>query len=114
MAGITSPTRNTYLEIQAGDDHPLVFDVLVNKVPQDCTGWTAKAQVRDRHGDLLHAWSTLDGSAVCDVAGVTLLLDDSDAWEWTHGYFDIRATSPTGIRVVTDAGPVKVKPLRTR
>lgn len=100
--------------VQQGDDHPLVYPVLEAGVPQDCTGWTAKAQVRDRKGDLLHTWSTTDGSAVCDTSGVSLLLDDSDGWEWTRGYFDIRATRPDGVRVVPVGGRISVKLLVTR
>lgn len=100
--------------VQQGDDHPLVYPVLEGNVAQDCTGWTAKAQVRTRKGDLLHTWSTDDGSAVCDEAGVSLLMDDSEDWTWRQGYFDVRATRPDGVRVVPVSATITVRRLWTR
>lgn len=107
-------TQYTDVTVQQGDDHPLVYPVLEAGVAQDCTGWTARAQVRTRKGDLLHTWSTTDGSAVCDTSGVSLLVDDSDEWEWRSGRFDIRATRPDGVRVVPVGGRIIVKALVTR
>lgn len=114
MATVTSPTQDVNVLYQQGDDHPLVFPVLVGAAPVDCTGWSAKAQIRDRASAVLHTWSTADGSAVCDEDGVSLLVDDSLTWDWTFGRYDVAATSPDGVRVVPAGGRFQVKAAVTR
>lgn len=111
---VSSPTTRTDVEYQQGDDHPLVFPVLVSGVAVNVTGWAAKSQVRNGDGELLRTWSTADGSAVCDAEGISLLMDDSLAWEWTFGYYDVAATSPAGVRVVPTWGKFVMRTARTR
>lgn len=114
MPTITSPTEDVNVLYQQGDDSPLVFPVLVSGVAIDATGWSAKAQVRDRASAVLQTWTTADGSAVCDEDGVSLLMDDSLTWDWTFGRYDVAATSPDGLRRVTAGGRFQVKAAVTR
>ena len=111
---VDPPTLTVIVKIKQGDDSPLTFPVLVAGVPIDATGWTAKAQVRTRTGDLLHTWSTNNGSAVCDADGVSLLTDDSTDWEWKSGVFDVVAVSPEGLQLVPVEGTMRLQRLWTR
>jgi hypothetical protein len=116
MAAPVAPTtKRVGLTVKQGDDHPIVIPVLdVTGRPVDCTGWTAKAQARDRLQNLLHTWSTVLGNALCGPEGVELLTDDSISWEWTYGHFDVVATDPGGTQVVPVDGIIQVVRLWTR
>lgn len=115
MLNPVSPTRFYGLKIKQGDDSPLVFPVLDdNDQPVDCTGWTARAAAATRKGVVLYAWSTTAGNAVCGPAGVTLLLDESETWDWTYAHFDVVAIEPDETQHVPAEGVIEVDKLWAR
>jgi len=83
-------------------------------------GWTACAQIRPSvsSGKVLHTWSTQNGSIGIDPdsGAVTLTLSDEDsaAWGWTEGVYDLEVYSPEGDTYRISEGGVKVKPEVTR
>lgn len=109
------PTRRMRIEIQQGDDHPVRVPVYgEDGAAIDVTGWTARSQVRDYAGALLHEWDTAAGSIECGPEGVLLLTDDSTDWEWERGLFDVVAVAPDGTQVVPGAGSIAMRLLVTR
>lgn len=109
-------TRRVTITIKQGDDHPILIPVYGDGNDLiDVTGWTARAQLRNPDtGELLQQWHTINGSAVCDAQGVSLLTDQSTYWTWTRGVFDVIAVKPDGTQVVPGEGTIRMRALVTR
>lgn len=80
--------------------------VLITRPPVDLTGWTCRAQVRDKvGGNVLFSWHSdpaenPDGEAVVDVALGTFFLkmdaDTAKSLDWKRGLYDAEAIAPGG------------------
>ena len=80
--------------------------VLITRPPVDLTGWSCRAQVRDKPGgNVLFSWHSdpaenPDGEAVVDVAlGAFFLKMDADTakdLDWKRGLYDAEAIAPGG------------------
>lgn len=80
--------------------------VLITRPPVDLTGWSCRAQVRDKvGGNVLFSWHSdpaenPDGEAVVDVAlGAFFLKIDADTakdLDWKRGLYDAEAIAPGG------------------
>lgn len=110
--------RTDNLVIQQGDDRPFTWTLTdgADNPIADFTGYIAKAQVRARESDttVLHEWSTGNGKASLADSSVSLKVDDSETWEWTHGVYDLLVTPPDGVTEVVARGFVVVVPGVTR
>lgn len=67
----------------------------------DLTGYTVKAQVKANvyeDNPILHEWSTSRGNVLIQNSTVILTVspEDSRAWGWSDGLYDVTMTSPTG------------------
>jgi hypothetical protein len=93
---------NLDLSVEQGSTWSHGFLPEINGEPVLVAGWTARAQARAfvPSPEILHEWSTTDGSIGIDVdAGtvtMTLTPDDSSAWPWRLAYYDLEITSPDG------------------
>jgi len=82
-------------------------------VEDDLTGYDVWAQVRASRSSstVLHEWSTTIGNAEAGDGLVRLSVDheESAAWEWSGGYYDVLLTSPEGSRELLDRGQGRVR-----
>jgi hypothetical protein len=105
------------LTIQQGATWSRGWSVTVDGDPLP-DAWTVRAQARTAPGgDLLADWSTDPGEGQLtaeNVAGVVKLYataEESAAWTWTVGAYDVFATSPDGsVRLKLVAGRINVVP----
>lgn len=110
--------RNDDLRIYAGDDRPITWPLraALGGGPVDLSGYTARAQVRATPdaAAVLYEWSNAHGNVRLTDSSVSLLVDDSDAWTWTDGVYDLHVIDPIGRHEVIAWGRVVVRPGVTR
>lgn len=104
------------LEIEQGATYRLTIPVLdEDHRPLDVTGWSVRGQIRAHHGsahvlyDLAARLATAGPTVVLDIPG-----DDSVAWVWRTGVYDIELVDPGGGSVRLAQGRVVVSPEVTR
>lgn len=105
------------LEIQQGDDRAFTWPLVDSDGdPMDLGDYSAVAQVRARPQSsvVLHEWSTANGRAQLGNGKLTLLVDDSEGWSWSHGVYDIHLTDGSGKTEVIARGSVVLIPGVTR
>lgn len=105
-----------HVHIQQGDDEPLTWSLTINGAPVDLSGYSVVAQVRRRAeatSPVLNEWSTADGTAELADSTVSLLVDDSESWTWTFGFYDIHVTDFAGRTRVPIRGSMTVIPAVT-
>lgn len=109
MTSTSSPTPHRFIAMQRGDDRPLTFPVAAGGDPVDVTNWAVTAWVwRSEHpgSELLHTWTSSEGTALAEQTDVVLLVDDSRTWGWERGYFEIELTHPDGAVTVEACGVI--------
>ena len=114
------PALKVDLTVEQGSTWAHGFRPTINNQSLLTAGWTAKAQIRATPaGDVLHEWSTANGTIAIDSVNGTLTLvltpGDSTPWEWRKAVYDIEVTSPDGATTRRIAqGRVRVSPEVTR
>jgi hypothetical protein len=110
--------RNDDLRIYAGDDRPITWPLraALGGGPVDLSGYTARAQVRATPdaAAVLHEWSAGNGNVLLAASAVSLLVDDSAAWTWTDGVYDLHLIDSVGRHEIVAWGRVTVLPGVTR
>jgi hypothetical protein len=112
--------RNDDLRIYAGDDRPIIWPILdrtgAPADPAALTGYTVRAQVRATPDStvILHEWSTVNTRAAILGSTVSLYVDDSEAWTWTGGVYDLHLIDSQSRHEVLAWGRVTVLPGVTR
>jgi len=113
------PALVSNLVIEQGTTWTHGYAVTVNSVAPD-DDWTVAAQIRARAetpDPPLWEWSTALGNATISAGTIILTLepDESSAWAWRAGHFDVEITSPAGdITYRVAQGTVTVSPEVTR
>lgn len=108
----------TNLNILKGVDYAMQWPVLDDAgEPADVTGWDLWGQVRasTSSATVLHEWSVAAGNVELGDGFVRIIVPyaDSEAWDWTHGRYDVILTSPDDARSYIGGGSVKVTPIVT-
>lgn len=108
---MTSPLLLTQ-GIDTGYAWPIVDE---DGQPADLTGWTVKAQVRERESaeaPLLFDFTT---AIINHAAVISWTAAESLAWRWGRGYYDVLLVDPQGVPAqVIAQGQVTVDPVVTR
>jgi hypothetical protein len=121
MAGLS--LRRDDILIPQGSQFAVYWPSLtVDGVALDATGWTARAQVRAdaKSATLLHEWTTANGGLTFSVVDaltrltLTVDADDSSAWEWRLGSYDVEIVDPNGAPIRLTQGTIQVDPEVTR
>lgn len=107
------PAVKTKLTIEQGTTWSHGWAVTFNGAPIDAT-WTARSQVRKpiTSAEVLHAFTasvTAEGAVVIAVDP-----DESSAWTWRDGVYDVEVESADGIVLRVASSTVKVLPEVTR
>jgi len=106
------PALHDDVVIEKGAEWGRAWPVTSGGRPLDLSGWTVRAQVRERidAGDVLHEWSTAAGNASTADSRVTLTATaaTSRAWPWLAGVFDVLLIDPTGRVARIVEGTVRV------
>jgi len=99
---VADPLRHDDLTIPQGTDFKVQWPLLdgdKQAIPS-MTGWTARAQVRVAvtSTDTLASWTSADGGILLEDSSVTLIItnEQSTAWEWANGVYDVEVITPTG------------------
>jgi len=106
---VPDDVRNDFISYKIGDDRPLSWELLELDGGALAAGsYAVRAQVRAGPGlPVLHEWSTANDRAEIVSTGtgtvedqlrwwVQLLVDDSRAWTWERGEYDLYITDPQG------------------
>ncbi|MEV7011692.1 hypothetical protein [Streptosporangium sp. NPDC051022] len=111
-------------EIEQGSDFEAeltLFTKPPNPQPMMLTGYRARAQIRPSYGTgtaVLYELTTENGRFTIDgPAGkikISIPAEDSSAWMWLEGVYDLELISPTGRPTRLLKGPVTVDPEVTR
>jgi hypothetical protein len=107
------PAVKTKLTIEQGTTWSHGWAVTFNGAPIDET-WTARSQVRKpiTSADVLHAFAasvTAEGAVVIAVEP-----DESSAWTWRDGVYDVEVESSDGVVLRVAYGAVAVSAEVTR
>ncbi|GAA3136724.1 hypothetical protein GCM10010466_29430 [Planomonospora alba] len=101
-------------KIDQGSTVRKVVRWLKNDSPVDLTGWSARLEIRDRHGGtLLHRMTSGDSSIGLAADGTISLhipAATSTAWKWLVGVYDLELITPEGEPVRLLEGPVTLSP----
>jgi hypothetical protein len=93
-------TLNYDLRIPQGVTWSVSVPVLAadNTPVSNLAGYSAKAQVRDDAGDVLHEWSVAAGNMTLGSGEVVLEVSPatSAGWAWRFARFDLELTDPFG------------------
>lgn len=89
-----------------------------NDKPIPSVGWTVRAQIRRRSNspEILHEWSSELGNAFVEnsIVILTVSSNESSAWNWRNGVFDVELMDAEGHVVRMTEGTVTVSPEVTR
>lgn len=112
-------TVNAKLFIQQGTTWAISWPITTPEGdPVDVTGWGVQAQIRASKTatEVLHEFTTTRENAFADQGAVTLSVtpNESSAWPWRSGVYDVELTDPTGRVARIAEGSVTVSAEVTR
>lgn len=113
---MSNPVTKISLSIYKGSTYRHKIDVVENAVAKDLTGYTARMEIRDAAGALLHTCTTANAELSVDPTGaVTIHIDGVDiyAWAFTEALYDLFVIDPTGEPYAVSWGAVIVYPSYT-
>jgi len=80
--------------------------------PVDLVGYTARMEIKDKVGGEILATFTSAAELVLDTAAhtttLTIAADDTAAYDWRRGVYDLELVSPDGVVTAVIAGKVTV------
>lgn len=104
------------LTIEQGVTWQAAWQIALDGAPLDPdAGWSARSQVRKKNSDptVLHEFTA---NVVGSVVQLSVLPDESSAWVWRRGVYDVElfddASPPRVVRIVQ--GSITVSPEVTR
>lgn len=111
--------RRDNLTIPQGSDWAVRWPLLdALGEPVDTAGWKVRSQIRRKvnSAEILHEWATELGNASLADSNLQLSVsnEESSAWKWKTGVFDVELIDNDGHVVRITQGTITVSPEVTR